>query len=837
MKEEVVRLGVELSLSIAESMFLLSDDIYTLLWFCYKLWRGVIPYRNPVLERVLCVIYYIYSKHIKPKNGVYQDGGKSVQWEFIRNTWKDVSDGIIVLHRLDMLLRRKDSSFDDTFLSSAFEKYKQQVLKMLEDKLSPAKQVSQAHGFARETLESNIVDFWKSLFYEKPLSKVVRSRILSNLFTPILGKLVHSEMQALPISSPYILGKDFAMQELKEEVVRLGVELSLFIAESMFLLCDDIRIMLWFCYRLCRDAKRDVTGDSPVVERLLRVIHYAYTKDIKPKNGVYQDGGNSVQWELVKNTWKDFLDGIVILDRLDMVLRRKDSSFDDRLLSSAIKNYKQDVLKKLEDKLRSAEDVSEAHGFVRETLVSNIVDLWKSLFDEEVTPKVVRSRILSDLFTPIWGKPVHSEIQALPIFSPYILGKDFAIKEPNEEVVRLGVELSLFIAKSMFLLCDDIHTLLWFCYKLWRGVIPAWNPVLERVLCVIYYIYSKHIKPKKGVYQDGGKSVQWELIRNTWKDFADGIIVLHRLDMVLRRKDSSFDNRLLLSAIKKYKQDVLKKLEDNLRPAEEVSEEHGYARETLESDILDLWRSLFYEKALSNVVRSRILSNLFTPILGKPVHREMQALPVSSPYILGNDFAMQELKEEVVRLGVELSLFIAESMFLLCDDIRIMLRFCYRIWSDAKRDVIGDSPVVERLLCVIYYVYTKDIKPKKGVYQNGGNNSAHWELIRTTSENFVAGFRDLDRLVLFLRGGGICGREFMSSIEEEVKEVGEKLWFVKAVSEANGFGRDVMKSNCLDVWKSLFDKEAKEATLTLKAIKNGILLDLFLPLYNEAPPP
>ncbi|XP_010517194.1 PREDICTED: uncharacterized protein LOC104792689 [Camelina sativa] len=305
--------------------------------------------------------------------------------------------------------------------------------------------------------------------------------------------------------------------------------------------------------------------------------------------------------------------------------------------------------------------------------------------------------------------------------------------------------------------------------------------------------------------------------------------------MVLRRIDSSFDDRLLSPAIKKYKQEVLKKLEEKLRSAEDVSEAHGFARETLESNIFDLWKSLFDEEPTPRVVRTRILSDLFTPILGKPVHSEIHALPVCSPYILGKDFAMQELKEEVVRLGVELSLYIAESMFLLCDNIRMMLRFCYRLWRDAKRDLIGDSPVVERLLRVIHYVYTKDIKPKNGVYQNGGNNSAHWGLISRTSESFVAGFRDLDSLVLFLRAGEICGREFMSSIKEEVEKVGEKLLFVKAVSEANGFARDVMESNFLDLWKSLFDKEAKEATLTLKAIKNGILRDLFLPLYNEAP--
>lgn len=121
----------------------------------------------------------------------------------------------------------------------------------------------------------------------------------------------------------------------------------------------------------------------------------------------------------------------------------------------------------------------------------------------------------------------------------------------KKEVVQIRVELSLSLAKSIFLLCDDIHTMLGFCFKLWRRLMLQYNHVLERLLLVIHYVYSKEIKPKNGVYQDGGNSVQWELIRTTWKEFADGIIVLHRLDTVLRRKVSPFDDRQLLSAIQK----------------------------------------------------------------------------------------------------------------------------------------------------------------------------------------------------------------------------------------------------------------------------------------------
>ena len=80
------------------------------------------------------------------------------------------------------------------------------------------------------------------------------------------------------------------MKELREEIVQLGVDLSLFVAESMFLMCDNIHSMIHFCLKLWRDVKRDLKPCSPVVERLLRVIHYVYSENNKPKNGVYHTG-------------------------------------------------------------------------------------------------------------------------------------------------------------------------------------------------------------------------------------------------------------------------------------------------------------------------------------------------------------------------------------------------------------------------------------------------------------------------------------------------------------------------------------------------------------------
>ncbi|KAG7587652.1 hypothetical protein ISN44_As07g000320 [Arabidopsis suecica] len=209
---------------------------------------------------------------------------------------------------------------------------------------------------------------------------------------------------------------------------------------------------------------------------------------------------------------------------------------------------------KLEDKLRSAEDVSAANGFARET---NISDLWKSLFDEEAgeaTHEVIKDRILSELFQPILGESWHRGIQTLPVYSPYnyILGSNFAMQELREEIVRLGVELSLFFAESMFLLCDNIRSMLHFSLMLWRDVkrdLKPCSPVMERLLRVIHYVYSENIKPKNGVYHTGGKLGKWELIRTTWKDFDAGIRDLHDLYLTIEVKGYWSDGRELVSRI------------------------------------------------------------------------------------------------------------------------------------------------------------------------------------------------------------------------------------------------------------------------------------------------
>lgn len=207
---------------------------------------------------------------------------------------------------------------------------------------------------------------------------------------------------------------------MKKEVIQLGVKLSLSVVESMFLLCDDIRTMLFFCRKLW------INYPDPVLERLLHVMHYVYLRDIKPKKRGFKNYGQSVQWRLISTTWEDFSNGVKVMFRLVKVLRRKDWSFDDRLLFSAIEKYKQ-VLRRLDDKLRSKKNVSEKNGFMRETIEPNIYDLWKSIFDEKAketthTLKEIRNRIISGIFGPIAGKPIHRKIRALPPHTPYILG-------------------------------------------------------------------------------------------------------------------------------------------------------------------------------------------------------------------------------------------------------------------------------------------------------------------------------------------------------------------------------------------------------------------------------
>ncbi|CAA7034160.1 unnamed protein product [Microthlaspi erraticum] len=418
-------------------------------------------------------------------------------------------------------------------------------------------------------------------------------------------------------------------------------------------------------------------------------------------------------------------------------------------------------------------------------------------------------------------RPLAGSYRYYPYTPVNVSGK----KEMREEVVRLGVELSLHVARSMFLLSDDISRMLGFCYRLLRYVTPLRNPVIDRLILVMHFVYFKDIKPKKknNGEDDCGSSDDQErvfaLIRAAWKDFGAGILILGRLWLALIRNPDGFDGCQISRAIVRFKQDVLKRLDDKL---EDVN---GFARATLESNISDLWKSLFdvEDKEAAEVVLSRALRETFTPILGKGKEADIPGLVrIHPPYILGEDFKTEEAKEEVVRLGVELCLYVAQYMFLLCDDIRKMLRFCNRLWRDTTRT----GHVLDRLLLVMHHVYTRYMEPTKiGVH---GKNSVHWKSVVRTRRDFSRGFMRLSSVALSLKQGRKCGRECTRPVETTVKELEEKLGCVekKGVAEANGFDRDAIEPEVLEIWKSLFDVEAKEATPTLQAIKDGILRDL-----------
>ncbi|KAG2301740.1 hypothetical protein Bca52824_030391 [Brassica carinata] len=417
---------------------------------------------------------------------------------------------------------------------------------------------------------------------------------------------------------PYTTGSSAVKEEMKKEVIQLGVKLSLSVVESMFLLCDDIRTMLFFCQKIWRDYNR---CPDPVLERLLRVMHYVYLRDIKPKKRVFKNYGQSVQWRLISSAWEDFANGVMVMFRLVRVLRRKDWSYDDRLLFSAIEKYKQ-VLKRLDDKLRSKKNVSKKNGFMRETIEPNIYDLWKSIFDEEAkettyTLKEIRNSIISGIFGPIAGKPIHRKIRALPSLTPYILGIDFPKQELKEEAVKSGIELSLLVAQSMFFMRDDDYrSVLWFYLKLWIDATKDRDqdsPVAERLL------YVNFIKPKDKTFEnDDARWVQWKLIKTTMNDFAAGIRDLDRLVSILRGEGSYLDGREFTSRI----EEALKRIDDKLRCTKKKSEENGFAREVMKSNILELWKSLF-DKDADEAWKPRVmrmivsLTDMYKPLLEK----------------------------------------------------------------------------------------------------------------------------------------------------------------------------------------------------------------------------
>ncbi|CAL9217459.1 unnamed protein product [Arabidopsis halleri] len=211
--------------------------------------------------------------------------------------------------------------------------------------------------------------------------------------------------------SPYILGSviatipytketDLTIERQKDEAIRLGVELSLFVAEAMFILSDDLRSMLLFFPLVVKYAGYKNTNDGPVVGRLFCVMLYVFETYIKPKNGVYQADGKSIQQELIGKSHQNFSFGIKELDCIVFVLGKRESSFGDVVkLQTDFEHYNQE-LKKLEETLRSAKDVSEANGFVRDEIKSNILHMWESLF--ETPSKLIHPKVrMLEMFRPL----------------------------------------------------------------------------------------------------------------------------------------------------------------------------------------------------------------------------------------------------------------------------------------------------------------------------------------------------------------------------------------------------------------------------------------------------
>uniref|UniRef100_A0A1J3EZ20 Uncharacterized protein n=1 Tax=Noccaea caerulescens TaxID=107243 RepID=A0A1J3EZ20_NOCCA len=54
-----------------------------MLWFCFKCWRNQHGYPNPMFERLLRVMHFVYLRDIKPKKGVFKNNSNSAQWSLM----------------------------------------------------------------------------------------------------------------------------------------------------------------------------------------------------------------------------------------------------------------------------------------------------------------------------------------------------------------------------------------------------------------------------------------------------------------------------------------------------------------------------------------------------------------------------------------------------------------------------------------------------------------------------------------------------------------------------------------------------------------------------------
>ncbi|VVA94308.1 unnamed protein product [Arabis nemorensis] len=306
-------------------------------------------------------------------------------------------------------------------------------------------------------------------------------------------------------------------------------------------------------------------------------------------------------------------------------------------------------------------------------------------------------------------------------FSPYTSGTNDQTEKQKAEAVELGVELSLFLAEAI-----------------------------------------TYIKPKVGVAgvydQPGGNSIQChELIT---QDFAFLVKSLGRIVSYLKNggvvKSCSFEKWFP------------KKLGESLRSAKHVSGTDGFPRETIKSKALPLWTSLFEAKPKRINPQSSLTS--FPKLHPEPssmtstdisiISTNMESLWVTScvlhdnesviyspcefVFLLRTKISKEKQKEEAVRVGVEFSLFVAEAMFMLSDDVRSTLWFGRWLLSHAcnhtrKQDL--DDPVMGRLFCVFEYVFETYIKNKNGVYHET-HKPIQWKRLVTFRQDFADGVRE-----------------------------------------------------------------------------------------------
>ncbi|KAL0743133.1 hypothetical protein Bca4012_084646 [Brassica carinata] len=201
-------------------------------------------------------------------------------------------------------------------------------------------------------------------------------------------------------------------------------------------------------------------------------------------------------------------------------------------------------------------------------------------------------------------------------------------EEQKEASVRLGVELSLFMAQAMFILSDDRSSMTHFCFwTLFKTKMDRRGPVLRRMYRVIQHVFATHIKPMNRVYTEGGKSSQSQLMGEFRQDFVSAIRGLADIVSTL-----GIGGCLVKpSVFEKYNQE-LKKLEENFRSVKNVSEANGFSREAIECDFLHLWKSLFgttRESSEAMKLDKSISSELIRPLLNE-VNKEIRARSLAS---------------------------------------------------------------------------------------------------------------------------------------------------------------------------------------------------------------